>query len=331
MKLTRSHRSRRTRSGLMVPLICAALIAVFVAWPTSGGAASARASAVPTPWPGGRWVPEPASYGMTVATMKVNMDDGVQLTANVGYPTDPVTGQRVKRNFPVVLSQTPYANIFGASPDSYFVARGYIFAMVEVRGTGTSGGNFGFFSPRDAQDGADLVNWAAHSLDGSNGVVGLQGCSYLGITQLFTAARLGPNSPVKAMIPACASSSYTDPYFVGGIAASAGQFAGSTATNNPLGPSAGAFLGAVGQSISSGGDDAYNRQFWQERTFANVIGQIAATHIPTLLWTGWQAADGQASLALYAELQNASLHRPILGPMQPNQPTTGRYQIIVEP
>lgn len=62
----------------------------------------------------------------------------------------------------------------------------------------------------------ELVNWAAHELNGSNGVIGLTGCSYLGINQLFTAAALGPHSPVKAILPACASNSY-EIYFAGGI------------------------------------------------------------------------------------------------------------------
>ena len=39
-----------------------------------------------------------------------------------------------------------------------------------------------WFGQRQGQDGAELVNWAAHSLSGSDGRVGLDGCSYLGVT-----------------------------------------------------------------------------------------------------------------------------------------------------
>jgi predicted acyl esterase len=267
---------------------------------------------------------------MAVQTMQAKMDDGVNLTVNVGYPTDLATGQRASGTFPVLLSQSPYAAVGGASPDSYFVTRGYIFAMAEVRATGTSGGNFGFFSPRDARDGADLVNWAANSLAGSNGVVGLQGCSYLGESQIFTAALLGPRSPVKAMVPACATNSYSDPYFAGGLPA---EVAGFKSTGSPsiLGANATAFLNDIYNNMIAGGNDAYNRQFWQVRTLTNLLPQVASTNIPALFWTGWQAADLQGGLALYSGLQNAYFHRPVLGPMQPRQPTTGRYQIIVEP
>ena len=58
--------------------------------------------------------------------------------------------------------------------------------------------------------------WAAKELSGSNGIIGLDGCSFLGIDQIFTAAALGPNSPVKEILPACASNNYNT-YFAGGI------------------------------------------------------------------------------------------------------------------
>ena len=72
------------------------------------------------------------------------------------------------------------------------------------------------FGPRQTKDGVALVHWAAQKLSGSNGIVGLDGCSFLGIDQIFTAAALGPNSPVKEILPACASNDYNT-YFAGGI------------------------------------------------------------------------------------------------------------------
>jgi len=172
-------------------------------------------------WPGDRYVPPTPSYGMTVVQdIPVTMDDGVVLFANVGYPADPQTGLRVSGTFPVLLTQNPYVG--GDQPDSFFVSRGYIFANVDVRGTGLSEAPDNAplpnlqFSARDARDGVELVDWAAHSLDGANGVVGLTGCSFLGINQIFTAAAVGPYSPVKAILPACASNGY-ETYFAGGI------------------------------------------------------------------------------------------------------------------
>jgi len=79
-----------------------------------------------------------------------------------------------------------------------------------VRGTGTSGGQVAWFGSRQGQDGAELVDWAAHSLAGSDGRVGLDGCSYLGVDQWFTAAAVGPDSALQAITPFCTDSDFYD-------------------------------------------------------------------------------------------------------------------------
>ena len=102
------------------------------------------------------------------------------------------------------------------------------------------------FAPIEAEDGAALVKWAA-ALAGSDGRVGLQGCSQLGINQLETATLLGPDSPVKAMIPACAS----------------GDFYRDTAFDNGIPTIVGSAL--AGADATSGGDMAYYRDYWKTR------------------------------------------------------------------
>ena len=205
----------------VIPAVVA-LLAVGLSAP-AGTAAASPSRPPATPWPGGIWQPDPVTYGMTVVSgVPITMDDGVILFANIGYPTDPATGLRAAGNFPVLLTQNPYVGPT-QQPDPFFVTRGYIFASVTVRGTLNSEAPGGgplindMFSPREAKDGVELVNWAAHELDGSNGVVGLTGCSQLGDNQLFTAAAVGPHSPVKAILPACAGSTYDGVYFSGGI------------------------------------------------------------------------------------------------------------------
>jgi predicted acyl esterase len=301
---------------------------------------------VSTPWPGGRWRPAAPSYGMTVVeNVPVPMDDGAVLMANVGYPTDLATGQRAPGKFPVLLSQSPYA-MLGASqtqPDSYFVTRGYIYAMVQVRGTGASEGALGFFSARDAQDGAALVDWVARRLDGSNGVVGLHGCSYLGINQVFTAAMLSPGSPVKAMVPVCGPNQRYTQYFIGGIAGSAvASFNGCP--NSTFGPRGCAFFNPVYDDVFSGGDAAYNRDFWQQRSVLtnDVAGRVVRNGIPALFLTGWNEYSS-GPFELYAQFQSAyrrqaageRLARPgaasAPGALEDPQSVTGRYQLIAGP
>lgn len=171
-----------------------------------------------TGYPGGRWTVSEAMYGTVVeSNVQIAMSDGVVLVGDVSYPAELGSNRRATGEFPVILTQNPYGAGFGADSGSLFVTHGYIFASIDVRGTSRSDGTHDMFSPREAEDGAALVAWAA-TLEGSDGRVGLQGCSQLGINQLETATQLGPDSPVKAMIPACASGDfYRDTAFDNGI------------------------------------------------------------------------------------------------------------------
>ena len=56
------------------------------------------------------------------------------------------------------------------------------------------------FGPRQSQDGVELVKWAS-TLPNTSGRVGMFGISYLAVNQLFTAAAVGPDSPLKAHLP----------------------------------------------------------------------------------------------------------------------------------
>ena len=319
------HLSQVGRGSLGVLLLVAVCgLALF-------GSDSALAAAGPnaTLWPGGKWEPAPARYGVqVVSNVRVPMDDGVTLSATVGYPTDP-TGQRATGTFPVLVDQTPYSTQIVP----YFVQHGYIFVTVNPRGSQTSGGLFGYVSLRDHQDGVETVEWAAHQLPGSNGIVGGYGCSWDGETQLYTAANIGPNSPLKAIIPTCTAQDYIrETFLVDGILAGDYPFLSFAAGATGNQPSAVAFFQSLVAEINSGGDAAYNREFWQTRQPISDAQGIVDNGIPALLWSGWNDVVIRGATEFYAALQNAYRHRnPVLGPMAQHQPATGRYQIIVGP
>ncbi len=297
------------------------------------------------PWPESDWSPYPAEYGMKVQrSVPVVMDDGATLYVDIGYPTNRSTGERAAGDFPVLLTQNQYmlpgTNSSVFPPMKFFVSRGYIYVVAQVRGTGKTEGPDGaplaldMFSPRMAKDGAQLVDWVANVMEGSNGSVGLDGCSFLGITQLFTAAELGPNSPVKAIVPACAGNSY-ELYFPGGMMAATTELysftpgmviAGRRNYNSNV-----ANQGQLAERQQRGEDEAYNRDHWQARDTINTVENIVANDIPVLLWTGWYAAEMKDAVKLYVGLQNASAGMPIKGPMSSQQPISGKYQIIIGP
>lgn len=109
--------------------------------------------------------------------------DAVRLDADVYRPD--ATGQ-----FPVLLMRQPYgrriASTVTYAHPAWYAAHGYIVAIQDVRGRGSSEGEFRVFE-QEREDGADAVAWAA-GLPGSTGEVGMYGFSYQGMAQLFASA-----------------------------------------------------------------------------------------------------------------------------------------------
>ncbi|MBX5466020.1 MAG: CocE/NonD family hydrolase [Firmicutes bacterium] len=82
-----------------------------------------------------------------------------------------------------------YAAFEGPDP-LYWVPRGYAVINADIRGVWNSEGKATFFSPEEAQDFYDLIEWAG-TQPWSNGKVGLTGVSYLAVMQ-WRVAELHP-------------------------------------------------------------------------------------------------------------------------------------------
>ena len=112
--------------------------------------------------------------------------DGVRLDADVYTPKPAVVGEGP---WPVLMMRQPYgraiaSTIVYAHP-SWYAERGYLVVIQDVRGRGTSEGEFDLFA-HEVLDGVDAVRWAAQ-LPNSSGQVGMYGFSYQGMTQLQAA------------------------------------------------------------------------------------------------------------------------------------------------
>ncbi|HEY5243437.1 MAG TPA: CocE/NonD family hydrolase [Polyangiaceae bacterium] len=93
------------------------------------------------------------------------------------------------------------------APDpSYWVPRGYAVVNVDLRGFGTSEGVATLLSDQEASDYAEVIEWAA-AQPWSSGKVGLNGVSYLAISQWKVAA-LRP----RALVAICPWEGWTDVY-----------------------------------------------------------------------------------------------------------------------
>ena len=173
-----------------------------------------------------RWSTSPRDYGVTVERdVKIRMADGTHLDAEVHRPSAP-------GRFPVILGISPYphhtqsssirpvgftgirANQESGDP-TYFVRRGYVHAVVNLRGTGNSEGFFQFTGPVDVQDTASVIEWLAEQ-PWSNGNVGTFGVSYF--AKMAKAVGAVAPAPLKTIFaPYSANDWYRGIWYHGGI------------------------------------------------------------------------------------------------------------------
>jgi putative CocE/NonD family hydrolase len=126
--------------------------------------------------------------------VRIPMRDGVELAASVYRPA----GQ--KEPLPVIFTLTPYIGDSYQDRAMYFARHGYVYALVDVRGRGDSGGIFDPFA-QEARDGYDAVEWLARQ-PWSNGKVAMWGGSYAGFDQWTVAKERPPH--LVTIVPAAA-------------------------------------------------------------------------------------------------------------------------------
>ncbi|WP_223163230.1 CocE/NonD family hydrolase [Marinobacter salinexigens] len=156
---------------------------------------------------------------VNLGNFAIEMSDGIKLFAKVVVPgTDASTP--APGPLPVILTQTSYNSSLGqfvpaiGGASDYLVKRGYASVVVDVRGTGNSEGNWEAFGEREQQDYSEVVDWVV-AQPWTDGRVGLQGISYLGITTVLTAQQQHP--AVKAAFPIVPiGDGYRDIVFTGG-------------------------------------------------------------------------------------------------------------------
>lgn len=300
--------------------LAAAVLAAAVAVPASGPAVAvplaappaAAAPALPQAAAATGWTPRPEQYAKTVATrdLAIRMDDGVILRGDLVRPAT-ADGKPVATRLPVIVTITAYnktvlsagggAVLSGADP-AYLVKRGYAQLTVDARGTGSSQGQWAAFSAREGKDAGAVVEWAA-TRSWSNGKVGMTGASYMGISQLFAAARQPKG--LKAIFPQVpAADVYRD------VVASGGQidvgfiplWLGLVTATGVLPPAYGFqepaagfkmvtdhLMGGLGFTLPLavqallGGEPAYDGPFYRERSPISVIDKVK---VPTFLVGG---------------------------------------------
>lgn len=143
-----------------------------------------------------------AEYGIAREnSVEVTMRDGTILLADIWRPN--ADGQ-----FPALMAAAPYprqiqdlgapAGVIEAGTSDFFVPRGYVHVIVNLRGTGGSGGHWEFFDTQEREDLYDIVEWVARQ-PWSDGNVGMIGISYYAMSQMEAATQRPPH--LKAIFP----------------------------------------------------------------------------------------------------------------------------------
>ena len=138
---------------------------------------------------------------------KISLRDGVQLNATIVAPH----GQ--KDPLPAIFTLTPYVADSYLDRAVYFAQHGYVYALVDVRGRGNSGGAFEPFA-NEPRDGHDVVEWLAKQ-PWCNGKVAMWGGSYAGFDQWATLKEFPPH--LSTIVPAAAAHPGIDFPFTFGI------------------------------------------------------------------------------------------------------------------
>ncbi len=144
----------------------------------------------------------PAQYSMTHDfDVEVTLRDSTTLLADVWRPAEAGA-------YPVLVSASPYPRqiqdlgapmgFIEAGASDFFVPRGYVHVIANLRGTGGSEGTFSFFDEQERRDMYDLVEWAA-AQPWSDGNVGMIGISYFAMSQLEAAVERPPH--LRAIMP----------------------------------------------------------------------------------------------------------------------------------
>jgi putative CocE/NonD family hydrolase len=136
----------------------------------------------------------PSGVDMTWG-VKIPLRDGVHLNATVYQP------HNQKEPLPLIFTFTPYIGDSYTDRAMYFASKGYVYALVDVRGRGNSEGAFEPFA-NEGRDGYDATEWFAKQ-SYCNGKVAMWGGSYAGFDQWTVAKEFPPH--LATIVPAAAA------------------------------------------------------------------------------------------------------------------------------
>jgi uncharacterized protein len=169
-------------------------------------------------------LPAPGRESQTKYTVKMTqewipMQDGIRLSATLYMPENAKPGEK----FPALLEYLPYRKDDATAArdypvHSYFAARGYVSARVDIRGFGTSEGvpTDREYSQQEQLDAEQVIAWLA-SQPWSNGKVGMFGISWGGFNSIQMAMRHPPALKAILAVDATDALFHDDVHYIDGL------------------------------------------------------------------------------------------------------------------
>ncbi|MFZ7103483.1 MAG: CocE/NonD family hydrolase [Peptococcaceae bacterium] len=173
-----------------------------------------------------KWKTSERKYDVVVDyNVRIRMSDGVELDCDIFRPSGP-------GKFPAILGVHCYYKSWQSVPampigitlrnggiesgdPQFFVRRGYAHIILNVRGSGKSGGTYQNYGPREVQDSYEAIEWIANQ-PWCDGNVGMWGVSYFATAQKQVAA-LNPPHLKAIWAPFGYTDFYRHKFYHGGI------------------------------------------------------------------------------------------------------------------
>ncbi len=175
---------------------------------------------------GKKWELSRRKYGIIEArSVSIPMSDGILIDADIFRPDG-------SEKFPAILGVHPYEKELQTAPIfpqglnmanggieagdyNFYVRRGYVQVIANIRGSGASGGVYTNYGPREVEDSCEIIEWIAQQ-PWCDGNVGMFGVSAFAVAQQQVAARRPPH--LKALFtPFGYTDFYRDKFYHGGI------------------------------------------------------------------------------------------------------------------
>ncbi len=248
--------------------------------------------------------PQIADAATATVNTRVTMSDGVSLQATI-------TGQVPLVARPVIVEFSPYGNGSGTTYDG----TAYNYLLVQIRGTGSSDGEFDALGPRTQQDVAETLSWACHQ-SWSNGSLGLNGFSASAIT-VYNSLHLKLPCVRTAVLRSGTFELYRDLLWPGGVSnmvVGIGVLGliGEPAAMQGFGRSPvsdfDTTIGLFDAGLSGGLQHQTLDSWWQQRGFRGEVNRL-----PILMIDSFFDVESRGAFQAYQALRDDGAHLLLVG------------------